>query len=496
MSAEVFAKCSCSACGNRIQFPIEAAGALIPCPHCQQQTQLTLDGAQEPVPVQADVPNPEGMPAEEVPAAAASAVEILGAFGGPVPRTRTSVFYQLGLLLVTVTMIILPLIYLAMVCAAAWGVYLYATHFTFLLGSTTGGGRVYLVRIVAYLGPLFIGVVLVFFMVKPLFARRGNRSQPLALNPGAEPTLYAFIARICETVGAPMPKRIDLDCQLNAAAGFRRGLWSLFGHDLVLTIGVPLVAGLNLREFAGVVAHEFGHFTQGFGMRSSYLIRSVNGWFFRVVYERDAWDMALEQWAADAEDWRIMLVVNFARFGVWCSRLLLKLLMFTGHVISCFLLRQMEYDADSYEIKLAGSEAFESTAKRMAVLNAAQEKAYKEMGFIWKQSHKLPDNFPAYLCKHEASIPAAAKEQVQDRLGLSRTGFFDTHPSDGDRIRRARRAGEPGVFSLDLPATILFSNFEVISKQITHIHYIDELEIPVDPSALRAVENVPMTAQG
>ena len=70
-----------------------------------------------------------------------------------------------------------------------------------------------------------------------------------------------------------------------------------------------------------------------------------------------------------------MLVVNFARFGVWCSRLLLKLLMFTGHVISCFLLRQMEYDADSYEIKLAGSEAFESTAKRMAVLNAAHDDA-------------------------------------------------------------------------------------------------------------------------
>jgi hypothetical protein len=52
------------------------------------------------------------------------------------------------------------------------------------------------------------------------------------------------------------------------------------------------------------------------------------------------------------------------------------------------------------------------------------------------------------------------------------------------------------VFGLELPAAVLFSNFEVISKQITHIHYIDELEIPVDPSALRAVENVPMTAQG
>jgi Zn-dependent protease with chaperone function len=493
MSAEVFAKCSCSECGNRIQFPIEAAGAVIACPHCQQQTQLTLNG-----PVQTQMPEPApdagtDIAPEAVPEAV-SAVAILDAFSGPVRRTRTSLFYQLGLMLVTLTMIILPIIYLALVAAAAWGVYLYATHFTFLLTSRVGGTRGFLVRIVAYLGPLFVGVVLVFFMVKPLFARRGKRPQPLALNPGAEPTLYAFIARICETVGAPMPRRIDLDCQLNASAGFRRGLWSLFGHDLVLTIGVPLVAGLNLREFAGVVAHEFGHFTQGFGMRLSYIIRSINGWFFRVVYERDAWDMALEQWAADAEDWRVMLVVNFARLGVWFSRLLLKILMFTGHAISCFLLRQMEYDADSYEIKLAGSEAFESTAKRMAVLNAALEKAYKEMGFVWKQSHKLPDNFPAYLCKHEASIPATVKEKVQDTLGLSRTGFFDTHPSDGDRIRRARRAAEPGIFALELPSTVLFTNFEVISKQITHIHYIDELEIPVDPSALRAVETMPGAA--
>jgi hypothetical protein len=143
---------------------------------------------------------------------------------------------------------------------------------------------------------------------------------------------------------------------------------------------------------------------------------------------------------------------------------------------------------------LAGSEAFESTAKRMAVLNAALEKAYKEMGFVWKQSHKLPDNFPAYLCKHEASIPATVKEKVQDTLGLSRTGFFDTHPSDGDRIRRARRAAEPGIFALELLSTVLFTNFEVISKQITHIHYIDELEIPVDPSALRSVETMPGAA--
>ena len=271
------AKCSCSQCGTHLEFPIEGVGAVIDCPHCHQPTALSLEA-------------PPAASAEQP-----SAVEILVAFQGPVPRTPVSIFYQFGLLLVTLMMVLLPLIYLAFVAAAGWGVYYFATHCSFLLDMSHSVGRGYILKLICYFGPLFVGLVLVFFMIKPLFARRADRSQPLALNPGVEPTLFAFIAKICELVGAPMPKRIDLDCNLNAAAGFRRGALSLFGHDLVLTIGLPLMSGLTLSEFAGVIAHEFGHFTQGFGMRLSYVIRSVNGWFARVVYERDAWDVSLEQ---------------------------------------------------------------------------------------------------------------------------------------------------------------------------------------------------------
>src|SRR5437588_7890449 len=183
MEATLFAKCSCSRCGNHIQFPIDGAGAVIACPHCNEQTQLTLEAPPAP----ADKP---------------TATEIIAAFGGPVPRTRVSLFYQLGLMLVTVTMLILPLLYLAMVGVAIWGVYLYASHFSFLLTSGTGGPRIWFVKLVMYLGPLFIGFVVVFFMIKPLFARSGVRSQPLALNPGVESTLYAFISIICDTVDA------------------------------------------------------------------------------------------------------------------------------------------------------------------------------------------------------------------------------------------------------------------------------------------------------
>ena len=250
-------KCVCPHCSVPIEYPHELAETTVDCPACTNPLQL----ASAPPPNDAP-PVPENL----------TALELLALFGGPVPKTRVSLLYRLGLIIVTGAMLLLPVLYLALIGAAAWGVWFWATHFSLLL-SSGGGVRIWLVKLVLYIAPLFSGMVLVFFMVKPLFARRPKGAQPLALNPGAEPVLFAFIAKICETVGAPFPKRVDLDCNLNAAASFRRGLWSLFGHDLVLTIGLPLVAGLNITQLAGVLAHEFGHFTQGFGMRLTYIIR-------------------------------------------------------------------------------------------------------------------------------------------------------------------------------------------------------------------------------
>ena len=468
MSEELTARCACSQCGNHIEFPVDAAGLTVTCPHCQESTELNLSAP----------PAPSNRP---------SAAELLAGFNGTVRRTSTSFFYHVSLMLVSVVMVLLPVVYLGFIVAAGWGLYFFATHCASLLTPMRGGGRVYILQLLLYVGPLFIGLVLLFFMVKPLFAGRPRHAQPLALNPGVESTLYAFIARICELVGAPMPSRIDLDCELNASAHFRRGAASFFSNDLVLTIGLPLIGNMNLREFAGVVAHEFGHFTQGFGMRLSYVIRSVNGWFARVVFERDAWDVWLASLSEDGGDARIMLLALGARIAVGFSRMLLLLLMFVGHGVSCFLLRQMEYDADSYAIQVAGSDGFEATERRLRELGEALGRAYTQMQATWKFNKGLPENFPDFLALHEASLPHSLREKIQDTLGLAKTGVFDTHPSAGDRIRRARQAQEPGVFHLELPALVLFSNFEVVSKQVTLLHYADDLGIQFNQSMLRPV---------
>jgi hypothetical protein len=464
----------CEHCGTNLEFPSEMEGQTIECPSCKQVTLLAAGLIDETAQTRTSM----------------SAPELLALFSGPVPRTHVSFFYQLGLCVVTFTMVLLPIIYLALIGLAAWGVYLWATGATALFSDKAGGARIMALKGLLYIVPLFAGIVLVFFMVKPIFARRPKGAQPLALNPASEPALFAFIAKICDTVGAPFPKRIDLDCRLNASAGFRRGMSSFFANDLVLTIGLPLVAGLTVTQLAGVLAHEFGHFTQGFGMRLTYIIRSVSAWFYRVAYERDAWDETLEEWG-QTEDARVAIVVGAARFAVWCSRLVLKVLMYVGDTIGCFMLRQMEFDADSYEIKLAGSDAFETTTRRMHVLNQMLGLSYKKMRVGWNQSRELPENLSAYLMRTDTELSDKQRSQLEDTMGLKKSGVFHTHPSNGDRIRAARQANDPGVFRCDLPATVLFSNFDVPAKQVTMLHYTDDLDIPVGLARLVALRDVP-----
>ncbi len=185
-----------------------------------------------------------------------------------------AITYRAATLVVTLVMIMLPLIYLRIIAAVGYAVYYHTVHYAGMLEYGSGRGK--MIVFVAYVAPMVVGGILVVFMFKPLFSRPPKPPKPLSLERSREPLLFAFVERVCEAVRAPKPKRIDVDSQVNASASFRRGLFSMMGNDLVLTIGAPLVAGLSLREFAGVLAHEFGHFSQGAGMRLTYVIRSIS----------------------------------------------------------------------------------------------------------------------------------------------------------------------------------------------------------------------------
>ncbi len=392
-------------------------------------------------------------------------------FTGGIDPTEVSLGYKAGLACVAFGMALLLAVYAGLILLAAYWVYYHLRHNISLLdgsGSSVAGA-------ILYVGPAVAGLTLIFFLVKPYFAGKPAEPAKYSLTAESDPVLFAFIARICELVRAPLPSRVDVDCQVNASAGFRRGFMSMKGNDVVLTIGLPLAAGLTQQEFAGVLAHEFGHFAQGAGMRLTYVIRQTNAWFARVVYERDEWDVNLTR-AAHRIDFRIGVILQVTRFCVWVSRRILWALMHVGHAISCFMLRQMEYDADSYEAKLAGSAAFATTTAKIRELAAASQLAYRKMEQSWRDQ-RLPENLPGYITLCARSLPVEMRQKMDESAATGKTKIFDSHPCDADRIRAARALDQAGVFHLTEPASELFKGFAELSKAATKFHYEHNLRL-------------------
>jgi hypothetical protein len=145
--------------------------------------------------------------------------------------------------------------------------------------------------------------------------------------------------------------------------------------------------------------------------------------------------------------------------------------MLAGHALSCFMLRQMEYDADRYETRLAGAEAFVETSRRMLLLDLASSGAFRVVVGSWNKAEKLPDDLATLVLGIAEKFPADEFQKIETALAQNRTGYFDTHPAHGDRLASARRENAAGAFQLDGPATQLFKDFPRTSRAVTLDYY-------------------------
>ena len=399
----------------------------------------------------------------------------------PVEPIELSPLYRVGLVIVAFAMLLLPLVYLALVAAVGYGVWYHTmNNYTVILSSGGGIGRV-----VAYVGPIVVGVLGILFMIKPLFAPKREFAPPRTVSPEDEPLIHAYVEALCASLGAPVPRRIDVDMQVNASASFRRGVGSFLGNDLVLTLGLPLTAGMSLGQLTGVLAHEFGHFTQGAAMRFSYVIGSVNHWFARVVYERDAWDDRLERWIAESTTGYGAAILAVSKGFIWFSRRVLWILMQVGGVVSGFMSRQMEYNADLHQARVSGGELFRETHLRLPLLSAAWSQTTAYLGEMWRERRLVDDVVSLFLVEVErlAGSPEVM-EQLRGAVEGEKTGPFDTHPSTGDRIRAIEGGSHPPRLTDERPASALFHDFDGLCAESTRAFYEAVLGEPSEALSL------------
>ncbi|HMB52975.1 MAG TPA: M48 family metallopeptidase [Thermoanaerobaculia bacterium] len=414
-----------------------------------------------------------------------SASTVLAGFRHGIEPVRVTGGYLFTLSVVAAAMLVLPVLYLLLIGAGAAGLVWWVREGFDLLRGTDDLRFATIVWVMV----LVVGATVVFFLVKPLFARPARPHKPRRLEADREPVFFAFVERVAEMVGAPKPRSVEIDLQVNAAAGFRRGFLSLFSNDLVLTVGLPLVAGLSLQQLAGILAHELGHFAQRTAMRLNYVVRTINGWFARVVYERDAWDVRLARSRSESESLLVIVLVLIVQGCVWLARRFLWLLMMAGHAISCMMSRHMEYDADRYQARMVGVEDFAATQRDVLSLTAAQQHAIADLNEMWREQ-RLGDNLPRMVAAHRVRSEPGLEQAIERHLQRTEGVWFDTHPTDARRLASVRREAPSPAFVSDLPATILFSDFDHLARLESRALYEASLDTRVAPDALVPVGEV------
>ncbi len=425
---------------------------------------------------------PEQSPAAGEPALRES---ILAGFRGDVPALRPTFRYRLALGAVAAAMVLLPAVYVALVLAAGWMVFTYARFFFVVLLPEAND----VFGIGLELLPLLVVTPVLLALVKPLFVRFAKPAPPVRIDPAQEPLLFELVGRVCAALQAPMPQEIHADCQVNAAVLRPGSVLSPFRRRLILKLGLPLIEGLSLQQLAGVMAHELGHFSQKAGLRASETIRALNFWLVRLAFHRDRFDRFLERLIRRRRNPALEIYLKTLAFPVTLTHKILWLLMLTGQTLSAHLSRQMEYDADRYEVRLAGFSSLDSTMRELPCLNAARGIALSALQEQWKEK-RLVDNFPRLVVATRRQSARAIEVQVERQIANERAQRFATHPTIRQRIAHALREKGVGVFSSDLPATALFCDLAGLEQRASLAFYREQVGTQVEAASLIPIDDL------
>lgn len=395
---------------------------------------------------------------------AISNTDIDNAFHDHFQKVHTNTAYRFNLTLVTLLILLLPCIYVFIVTASTYGVYYYAVNFTTLLTKENIASGVFL-----YVIPIVSGCLFTLFLWRPLIPQfHKYKSIDLRITEQTDPKFVYFVHAVCKKVGAKKPSVIYLSMDANASAALK-SFWSLFSNKLVLTIGFPLVSCMSAQNVAGILAHEFGHFSQKASLRGYYLISVVNRWFYRCIYGNDDWSQWMDKTEEKVDGIGLSVIFFIVRFGIKQTNNLLSVLLRFSRHLTMSLSRQMEFDADKHEIQLVGSHEFEVTARALHRTAAATAMAFNELNY--NEDDKYVDDIPSLIRVFYRSLPERIDKRIEEQLKDNRLSVLDTHPPDAERIQHAQSLNLSGIFSLDYPAINLFDSYEEKSKTATQQYY-------------------------
>lgn len=369
--------------------------------------------------------------------------------GDALPKVAASAGRRLGLLLTAVGMAIPALVYLSVIGVLGFIAYNYARRGIRLLEVSEQGERLWTISDLGFIIPVALCLLFLLTLLEPLLVRRASPAPPRSLERAQETVLFSFVERLARTVGAPLPKVIEVttDADLGLQREPRRR-----GGRLVLTLGLPLVAGLTLEQFAGLLARECTTYVRRPGNALLRLIRRADDRFDQLLADcTDLQEKRREGVGQLVGNVGLTPLVDGALFLVFgLTRSLIALLTRVTGVLRGFAEQSLAQDAALYQEQLVGSEVARTTESWAATLRSAQRRVL--LGFdASRPIAPPPDHLPA-------QVVLLALEEKAAHGG----GPHAAEPPPQENKARFRSA---------LPATVLFHDFLRPARQLTSDFY-------------------------
>lgn len=339
--------------------------------------------------------------------------------------------------------------------------------------------NVSIITIMLALGCLGVGLLTLFFLIKFMFTRnKADLSGFTEITRSEEPGIFALIDSVVQEAGTDFPKKVYISHEVNASVFYDSGFWSMFlPVRKNLHIGMGLMNTVTVDELKGIIAHEFGHFSQR-SMKVGSYVYNVNYIIHNMLYQNEGYTKVVSKLANIHAAMSLPIIAGMRI--VYGIQLTLQEVYKVVNISYMALSREMEFHADEVAANIAGPQTLITSLVRMELANKSLNEIYSFYGSRESQNLKPQNIFPkqffamSVLAKEfdlpfKDGLPVVTHEH-ESRFNKSKIEIGNqwmSHPSNKDRIDRLISLNLPDKPQNSAAAMTLFSNPEKMQQEVT-----------------------------
>jgi len=329
---------------------------------------------------------------------------------------------------------------------------------------------------------LVFGLLFTALLAKPLLSLRRAQYPTVALSQEQEPDLFEFVADVCETVGTAPPREILLSNDATLDMRFQDDVTAVIEGRTTLILGLPLVAGLNVRQLAAALAQTAYGWGPHRGARTARFLQRYTAWLLRAGDGSDFVARRLLRWQRRTQKNRY-LVDSLLRLCRW-ARLPLALNLWLNRLLAGRAFQRRVADADAAARRLAGNADFRRMLEQSRVLTHAAQRTIPALRRMWRDRGEVPDNIAMAVVAQASTYPASIHDQLRSEQELHTPARDALLPSDRQRLRHLDLIQEEGSYRCRSAGAVVFQRFDKLMHNMTMRYYHRHLGLPVTTNKL------------